>query len=136
MLSPRPRGITALGCFFAFGALASGLSAISLVTPGGALEPMWRLNPRARDGFAGMGAWAPLLMVAVCVACAASSYGFFSGRRWGYRLGMALLLVNLTGDLVSGALGAEPRAFVGIPIVALLLWYLSTPKVRKFFQPH
>ena len=131
----RPPGITALGAFFAFGTLASGLSAVSLLTPGGALEPMWRLNPRARESFAGMGAWAPLLLGAVCVACAAAAYGFLAGRRWGYRLGISLLLINLAGDLVNAGLGVEPRAIAGVPIVALLLWYLSTARVRAFFKP-
>ena len=131
----RPRGVTALSAFFAFGTLASGLSAASLLTPGGPLEPMWRLNPRAREAFAGMGAWAPLLLGAVCVACAAAAYGFFAGRRWGYRLGVALLLANLAGDLVNAALGIEPRAVAGVPVVALLLWYLSSSRVRAFFLP-
>jgi hypothetical protein len=31
------------------------------------------------------------------------------------------------------ALGTEPRAIVGIPIVAALLFYLSRPGVRAFF---
>jgi hypothetical protein len=30
-------------------------------------------------------------------------------------------------------LGTEPRAIVGIPIVALLLFYLFRPKVRRYF---
>lgn len=131
----RPSGVTALACLFAFGTLASGLSAVSLLTPGGPLEPMWRLNPRARESFAHMGGWAPLLMVAVCLTCAASAYGFFAGRRWGYRLGIALLLVNLASDLVNAALGIEPRAVVGVPIVAAILAYLSSRKVRAFFSP-
>jgi len=130
----RPFGITALSALFLFGTLASGLSAISLLTPGGPLESMWRLNPRARAGFSDMGNWAPLLLGAVCLACAASAYGFFHGKRWGYRLGIALLLVNLTGDLINAALGIEPRAVIGIPIVALLLWNLSSSRVRSFFQ--
>jgi hypothetical protein len=131
----RPAGITALSAFFVFGALASGLSAVSLLSPGGPLEPMWRLNPRAHEAFAHMGTWAPLLLGAVCLACAASAWGFFHGRRWGYWLGVALLLINLTGDLINAALGIEPRTVVGIPIVALLLWYLSSSKVRAFFPP-
>lgn len=130
----RPRGVTALGALFAFGTLASGLSAVSLLTPGGPLEPMWRLNPRAHEAFAGMGAWAPLLLAAVCLACAAAAYGFFAGRHWGYRVGVALLLINLAGDLVNAALGIEPRAVAGVPVVALLLWYLSSSKVRAFFM--
>jgi hypothetical protein len=130
----RPPGVTALAGLFAFGTLASGLSVVSLLNPGGSLEPMWRLNPRAHEAFSHMGIWAPLLLGSVCLACAASAYGFFTGRRWGYRLGVTLLLVNLAGDLVNGALGIEPRAVIGVPIVALLLWYLSSRRVKTFFS--
>ena len=98
------------------------------------MEPMWRLNPRAHEAFSRMGIWAPLLLSIVCLACAASAYGFFMGRRWGYRLGVTLLVVNLIGDIVNAALGIEPRAVVGVPIVALLLWYLSSRKVKAFFS--
>lgn len=96
---------------------------------------MWRLNPHAHEAFAGMGAWAPILMATVCLSCAASAYGFFRGRRWGYRLGIGLLLVNLTGDLVNAALGIEPRAVWGLPVVALLIWYLASSRARSFFFP-
>src|SRR5512146_940400 len=81
----RPPGITALSAFFAFGVLASGLSAVSLLTPGGLLEPMWQLNPRAHESFSRMGAWATILLGTVCLACVAAAYGFFVGSLWGYR---------------------------------------------------
>ena len=129
----RPAGVTAIACLFVAGVLASGLSAISLLNPGGPLEPMWKLNPRARESFSRMGVWAPLLLAAVCIACAACAFGFFVGRRWGYPLGVGGLLVNLAGDVVNAALGNEPRAVVGVPVVVLILWYLSSRKVRNFF---
>jgi hypothetical protein len=129
----RPFGVTALGLFFSFGVLASGLSWVSLLTPGGLLDPIWRLNPRAHEAFSHMGTWALLVLGVVCVACAASAFGFFTGRGWGYRLGVALLVLNLAGDLSSAALGIELRAWVGVPIVALILWYLSTRTVRTYF---
>ena len=129
----RPVGVTALACLFTVGVLASGLSAISLLTPGGPLEPMWRLNPRARESFSRMGPWAPVLLGVVCLACAACAYGFLTGRRWGYRTGVAGLVINLVGDVVNAALGAEPRAIVGVPVVALILWYLASRQVRGYF---
>lgn len=129
----RPAGVTALVCLFALGTLVSGLSAISLLTPGGALEPMWRLNPHARESFSRMGTWAPLLLGVVCLACVACAYGFFAGKRWGYRLGVGGLIVNIAGDVVNAALGFEPRAVVGVPVVALILWYLVSRQVRDFF---
>ena len=125
--------MTALACLFALGTLPSGLSVISLLTPGGPLEPMWRLNPRAHESFARMGMWAPLLLGVVCLACVAVAYGFFAGRRWGYWLAVGGLLVNVTGDVVNAALGIEPRALVGVPFVALILWYLASRQVREFF---
>jgi hypothetical protein len=129
----RPLGVTALGLLFSFGVLASGLSWVSLLTPGGVLDPIWRLNPRAHEAFSHMGAWALLVLGLVCVACAASAFGFFTARRWGYRLGIALLVLNLAGDLINAALGVEPRAWVGVPIVGLIFWYLSTRTVRNYF---
>jgi hypothetical protein len=82
-----------------------------------------------------MGAWAPALLAVVCVACAGTGCGLYAGRRWGYRLTVILLLVHLAADIVNTVLGIEPRAAVGIPIVALVLWYLSSRSVRTYFAP-
>lgn len=123
-----------MSAFFAFGMLASGLAAVSLLTPGGYLEPIWRLNRAGHAGLRALGAWGPPILAAVCLACAAAGYGFVTRKRWGYRLGVALLLANLAGELVNVASGIERRPLVGIPIVALLLWYLSSPTVRQYFR--
>ena len=129
----RPGGVTALAVFFAAGAAVSLVTTVALLSPGGVLEPIWRLNPRARAGFAGLGAWAPVLLVAVGLACAAAARGLWSGRRWGRRLAIALLAVNLIGDAANVVLGTEPRTLVGIPIAALLLLFLATGRVRAYF---
>lgn len=129
----RPIGITALSIFFLFGAAASFVSAASLLFPGSFLEPMWRLNPRARQGLTGMGVWAIVLMCAVCVACASAAAGLWRGARWGYRLALALLAINLLGDIVNVVLGTEPRAAVGIPVVVAILAFLMSRRVRRFF---
>lgn len=129
----RPGGITALSAFFLFGACMSFISAASLFFPGSFLEPMWRLNPRAHEAFAGIGTWAVVLMCAVSVACAAAALGLWRGARWGYRSALILLAINLLGDLVNGLTGTEPRALVGVPIVIALLLYLRSKRVRHFF---
>lgn len=130
----RPTGVTALACFFAFGAFASGLTAVLLVAPGGPLDLVWHVNERAHDGLSRLGVWGPVAMGVVSIACTASCYGFFAGRRWGFRLGVALLVINLAADLVNAGFENEPRALIGVPVVALLLWYLSSRKVRVFFS--
>lgn len=131
---PRPLGITALSIFFLFGAAAGFISFVSLLFPGSFLEPMWRLNPRAREGFTEMGAWAVVLMCAVCVSCASSAVGLWRGARWGYRLAAAMLAFNLLGDVANVFTGTEPRAAVGIPIVLAILAYLMSRRARCFFE--
>ncbi len=129
----RPIGITALSMFFLFGAAASFVSSISLFFPGSFLERMWRLNPRARAGFADLGVWAIVLMCAVCAACASAAVGLWRGKRWGYWLAVALLAINLLGDIVNVLLGTEPRAVFGIPIVVAIFAFLMSGQVRRFF---
>lgn len=130
----RPTGITALSIFFVFGAAASFVSFASLLFPGSFLEPMWRINPRARVGFASMGVWAIVLMCAVSVACASAAAGLWRGARWGYGLAVALLAINLLGDIANVLLGTEPRAAVGVPIAIAILMFLMSKRVKDFFR--
>jgi hypothetical protein len=131
----RPRSVTALSVFFAFGAAVSCTTLLALLFPGGPLEPMWKLNPRAHESFAAMGSWAFVLMGVVCIACASASIGMWRGTRWGYVLAVALLLTSLLGDLANALLGLEPRAWIGVPIAALMLVFLTRPRIRAFFGP-
>jgi hypothetical protein len=129
----RPWTVTSLSVFFGLGASISATSLIALATPGGFLEPMWRLNPRAKEEFASMGIWACVLMAMVSAACLAASIGLWRGRRFGYLLGLTLLVVSMLGDLANAVLGLEPRAWVGVPIAALFLAVLLTGRARAFF---
>ena len=97
----RPLGITAPSLFFVFGVAMSGLAAVMLLFPGSVLEPLWRLNPRAREGFANMGAWAALLMGMVCAACTTAALGLLRCARWGYWTALAILSINLVGDTLN-----------------------------------
>jgi len=126
----RPAGITALSLFFVFGAVMSGATAVMLATPGGPLDPVWRIRPAAREELAPLGGWGVLLMATVSLACVAAAVGLWTGRRAGYRLAAVLLVTNLLGDLANAIVRGDPRTLIGVPIVAVLLWYL---RVR---QPH
>jgi hypothetical protein len=67
---PRvPLGIKLLSAFFAFGAGVCLLTTIALLFPGGALEPIWRLNPEAQVQFQKIGQLSILLMFVVGSAC-------------------------------------------------------------------
>lgn len=130
---PRPWGVTALSLFFGLGAAVSFTSLVALLFPGSVLEPMWRLNPRAREAFASMGPWALGLMAFVSALCALASVGLWRGHRRGYVLAVVLLSISLLGDLANALLGIEPRAWAGVPIAGLMLAFLGTARVRIFF---
>lgn len=120
----RPRGVTALSLFFAFGALMSGLTATMLLFPDSVLEPIWRLNPAARQGFGVIGGWALLLMAAVCAACAVAALGLWHCTRLGYWTAVAILTANLIGDSTNVLIMHDWRTLIGLPIGAAMVWYL------------
>jgi hypothetical protein len=125
--SPRPAGITLLSLFFIFGTLASGLAAVMLIKPGTSIDVLWRLNPRAHEGFIEMGRWSVFVMSTVCLACASAAWGLWHCRLWGYRTATTILTVNLLGDGINTFLLRDWRTLIGVPIAGLLIAYL----VRK-----
>ena len=129
----RSPGIVALALFFLFGMIMSGLAAVMLLFPGSALEPLWRLNPRAHEGFAVLGLWAVLLMTAVCVACARAALGLQRRKRWGYWTSLAVLSINLAGDMTNALVAHDWRTLIGLPIGGAMVVYLLTK--RSAFAP-
>lgn len=130
----RPLGVTALSIFFFAATVITLLAAVSLLFPNGFLEPIWKLKPRGRTGLGAIGIWAVLLFSVVCVACAVAAVGLWRGARYGYATAITVLTINSLGDLFNVISGTEPRAVVGIPIVIVILVYMLTEKVRRFFR--
>jgi hypothetical protein len=127
--SVRPPGITALAAFFAFGALATGVAAITLTFPGTSLDGVWTVNARGHLGLLAMGRSGIALMALVCLCCAWSAIGLWRGFPSGYRLAIVMLAINAVGDAVSG----DRETLTGILIVAMLIAYMATARVRAFF---
>jgi hypothetical protein len=129
----RPLGVTALGVFFAAGTIPAAASALALARPGAWSEAMWRLKPEAPAEFARLGPLAIPLMVAVAAACAGAALGLWTRRRWGRRLGVGLLTVNLVGDTLNAALWGDWRTLIGLPVGGAMLAYLLSARVRRWF---
>lgn len=129
----RPVGITALSFFFIAATVMTLAASISLMFPGGFLEPIWRLNPRGRAGLGAIGVWAVILLFAIGCACAVAAIGLWRGARWGHAAAIIVISVNLLGDLINVISGMERRAAIGIPIVVIILIYLANQRVRRFF---
>ena len=112
----------------------SFVAGLALLRPNSFLESMWRLNPRAQINLSSLGIWAVLLLITVSLFCASAAVGLWRGARWGHRIAVVLIAVNLVADVANVILGTEPRAIVGVPIAAVILGYLMTRKVRKLFS--
>ena len=126
--------MVALTLLFAAGSIMSALALLTLLTPGGALEAMWRVNPRAHEQLQSTGPWAWVLMAVVSLCCFVATVGLWTGRRFGYVLGVALLAISLIGALANAVVGGERRAWLGVPIAGILLLALIRPKARTFFD--
>jgi hypothetical protein len=126
-------GLIALVAFFAFGAAIAGLTAIMLLAPGSWANAIWRLKPTAQSDFATLGAGAVPLMLLVALACGGAAFGLWRGRRWGYWLAVAVLGVNLLGDVANSVLRHDWRTLIGVPIGGALLFYLTRRPIRDRF---
>lgn len=95
-----------------------------LLFPDSVFEPLWQLNPPAHEGFASLGGWAVLLMLAVCLACVTAAAGLWRCAQWGFWAALAILSVNLVGDTANAAIAHDWRTLVGLPIGAIMVFYL------------
>jgi hypothetical protein len=119
-----PLGIKLLAIFFAFGAAICLITIIALLFPGGALEPIWRLNPEAHTAFQKIGRLSILLMAAVGSACVLASIGLAKRAQWGHRLALGILSVNLVGDSLNALVRHDLRTLIGLPIGGAMIAYL------------
>ena len=120
-----PAGVKVLVVFFAFGATACAVTVAALITPGGPLDIVWRLNPEAHLGFQKIGmALSFLLMFVVGTACAWAAVGLARQKEWGRRLAIGILALNLIGDSVGAVVRHDPRTLIGLPIGGAMIAYL------------
>jgi hypothetical protein len=101
------------------------LAIVLLVFPGTRLDSLWNLNPEARVAFQSMGGWSLLLMLAVGAGCALTAIGMWRGTLWGIRLGLAILFINIIGDLTNVIIRHDYRSLIGLPIAGAMIFYLA-----------
>jgi uncharacterized membrane protein (DUF2068 family) len=107
------------------------LTIVLLVFPGTKLDSLWNLNPDARVAFQSLGSWSILLMLAVGIGCALTAIGLWRGTLWGIRLGLAMLVVNIIGDLVNVITRHDYRSLIGLVIAGVMIFYLARSAPRR-----
>src|ERR1043166_8288945 len=111
--------------FFAFGATMCGLTVGLLLFPGTRFDSWGRLNPEAHSAFQSFGGWGIALMAGVGLGCATAAIGLWKGTRWGVRLALLILSINILGDLLNAFVRSDYRALIGLPIGGAMIFYLA-----------
>jgi hypothetical protein len=132
-VAPKTPGFTAVGIFFFFGAIMASLAATTLLWRGTPLDRIWDLNPRAYNQLAPSGGAVGILFLLLGAALAATGFGWFRRRLWGWRLAVVIIATQVLGDVVNCIRGDFLRGGTGVIIAGTLLLFLLQSKVRAAF---
>ena len=126
-------GIIAVGIFLFFGATMALLAGTTLVWRGTILDRVWVVNAPAYAQLARFGKTigVPFLLLAAILVVAAA--GWFRRRLWAWRLAVAIIAIQVLGDVVNAFVGDALRGGIGFVIAVALLLYLRRPEVRSAF---
>ena len=99
--------------------------------PGTALDILWRLNPDAHNAFQSIGNWSIAIMVVVGSTCLFAAIGLWRGAIWGTWVAVIILTANMTGDLLNALFRRDFRALIGLPVAAVMIFYLVRPNENR-----
>jgi hypothetical protein len=134
--SKDPRGMTAIGVFLAAAAMITLLAGVSLVWRGTPLDRMWNLNPAAHAQLQPWGGPAGILFILLSAALAGAATGWWKRRKWGWRLAVGIIAVQVLGDAANALLGRVVEGVTGATIAGALLFYLTRAPMRAAFEHH
>ena len=134
LATKSPRGLTAVGIFLVFGAVMATLAGTSLRWPRTYLDDIWILNPPAHRELAPYGPVVGLLFLLLGATLAVAAAGWFKRRLWGWWRAVAVIAIQVLGDLVNAFSGRAVEGAIGVTIAGLLLFYLTRPQVRAAFD--
>ncbi|MFZ1011483.1 MAG: hypothetical protein WAN65_31895 [Candidatus Sulfotelmatobacter sp.] len=129
----RPSGFIAIGIFLFFGGGMASLAATTLLWRGTFLDRVWVLNPTAYRELAVLDDRVAILFLLLGAALATAGAGWFRRRLWGWRLAVAIIAIQVLGDIVNCIRGDWLRGGAGIVLAGALFLFLLRPRVRAGF---
>ncbi|MGA2946705.1 MAG: hypothetical protein WBP65_10880 [Candidatus Sulfotelmatobacter sp.] len=132
-IGPKPLGFTAIGVFLFFGAVMASLAATTLLWRGTPLDRVWALNPMAYKQLAPLGVTVGILFLLLGATLITAGIGWFRRSLWGWRLAVAIIAIQVLGDVVNCVRGDWLRGGIGVIIAGALLLFLLQPKIRATF---
>ena len=112
----------------------AALAALTLLFRGTPLDRAWTANPLAYAQFSTHPRRFGSMFVLLSFALTCAAVGWFRLRRWGWRLAITIISIQLAGDVVNLLRGDLLRGITGFLIAGGLLLYLLRPRVRRAFH--
>ncbi len=128
-----PRGFKSVGIFLFFGFVMASLAGTALLWPGTPLDGMWALNASAFKQLVPFGRAIGVPFLVLGLALFAAGVGWFGQRRWGWKLAVAIIAIQIAGDLTSMLMGDVIRGAAGVAIAGALFFYMTSSPVRAVF---
>ena len=130
---PSRPAFVAIGAFLFFGMTMAALAGTTLVWPGTTLDRIWQLNSKAHLQLAPLGPRVGFGFLLLSMALGTAAVGWFQKKKWGWRLAVCIIGIQVLGDLVSLMRGDYIRGLTGVVIAGALLIYLCRPTMKVLF---
>jgi hypothetical protein len=126
--------MTSIGAFLFFGASMALLAGVTLSWPGTMLDDIWWLNPNAYRRLAPLGRLVGIGFLFLSAIMAAAATAWFKRKLLGWQLAVAIIAVQIAGDLGNTMFGHVREGLIGVTIAGALLFYLLRAPVRAVFR--
>jgi hypothetical protein len=124
----------ALGVFFTLSTLICAAVSATLLAPNTPLDAMWALKPAAHQDLLLLRPASTAGFIVLTLAMASAAWGCFGRKRWGRILALVIFALNGLGDAARALTGGLVEGLVGVAVAAVLLWWLTRPRVRALFD--
>ena len=131
---PPKFAFVAIGIFLFFGMAMAALAGTTLLWPGTDLDRIWLINPKAHSQLAALGPRIGLAFLLLALALGATAIGWFQKKRWGWRLAVCIIRIQVIGDFVNLLRGDHFGGATGVVIAGALLIYLYRPPMKALFH--
>lgn len=133
----RPKGVLIVAIVGLIAAILALIIGISIIIPGTPLDVLWTLKNSFPVGFKStfIGIIFGYFLLILGLIMLYIIHGLIKGRKWAWWITIIVFTVNGIGDAVSVAFGdGGVDGISGVLIAAVLLFYLTRPGVKKYFE--
>jgi hypothetical protein len=131
----KPKGILILAIVMFFAAFMGFIVFISTFVNGTPLDVIWTLNNSIPQDFKNslLGKILGIFVLMIGIIVLSAGWGLLKGLKWAWWITVIIFVLNGIGDVLRVVLGGF-EGIAGILIALIILYYLTRPDVKAFFN--